>query len=120
MDWWDEKLREEGQKLCRQHGFTTGFLEGGGTHSLVDSYELKVTFKLIRLYFLVINLYVYHSSSWNLIIRVIGLIMWWCLVLQVRLEHILERMTMISIGSDTERPSCVLPHLYIGGALAAR
>lgn len=27
---------------------------------------------------------------------------------------------MISNGSDTERPSCVLPHLYIGGALAAR
>ncbi|KAG0609818.1 hypothetical protein M758_7G016200 [Ceratodon purpureus] len=80
MDWWDEKLRKEGQKLCKEHSFTTGFLEGGGSHSLVDSYELKV-----------------------------------------RLEHILERMTMISNGSDTEKPSCVIsPYLYIGSALAAR
>lgn len=80
MGWWDEKLRREGQKLCKEHSFTTGFLEGGGSHSLVDSYELKV-----------------------------------------RLEHILERMTMISNGSDTEKPSCVIsPYLYIGSALAAR
>jgi hypothetical protein len=42
MGWWDEKLRREGQKLCKEHSFTTGFLEGGGSHSLVDSYELKV------------------------------------------------------------------------------
>ena len=42
MGWWDEKLRIEGQKLCKEHIFTTGFLEGGGSHSLVDSYELKV------------------------------------------------------------------------------
>lgn len=80
LEWWDEKLRSESQKLCKEHLFTTGFLEGGGSHSLVDSYELKV-----------------------------------------RLEHILERMTMISNGADTEKPSCVIsPFLYIGSALAAR
>ncbi|XP_024385430.1 dual specificity protein phosphatase PHS1 [Physcomitrium patens] len=80
LEWWDEKMRSEGQKLCKDHKFTTGFLEGGGSHSVVDSYELKV-----------------------------------------RLEHILERMIMISNGSDTEKPSCVLsPSLYIGSALAAR
>lgn len=39
---WDEKLHEEGHRICKEHGFTTGFLEGGGAHSLVDSYELKV------------------------------------------------------------------------------
>ncbi|CAM6036687.1 unnamed protein product [Sphagnum compactum] len=76
---WDEKLHEEGHRICKEHGFTTGFLEGGGAHSLVDSYELKV-----------------------------------------RLEHVLERMKLISSGADTEKPSCVLPHLFIGGALAAR
>ncbi|CAK9238096.1 unnamed protein product [Sphagnum jensenii] len=76
---WDEKLHEEGHRICKEHGFTTGFLEGGGAHSLVDSYELKV-----------------------------------------RLEHVLERMKLISSSADTEKPSCVLPHLFIGGALAAR
>lgn len=35
-------MRSEGQKLCKDHKFTTGFLEGGGSHSVVDSYELKV------------------------------------------------------------------------------
>lgn len=45
MDWWDENLRREGQKLCKEHSFTTGFLEGGGSHSLVDSYELKVSIR---------------------------------------------------------------------------
>lgn len=43
LEWWDEKLRNDGQKLCKEHNFTTGFLEGGGSHSLVDSYELKVS-----------------------------------------------------------------------------
>lgn len=47
LEWWDEKLRSESQKLCKEHLFTTGFLEGGGSHSLVDSYELKVCFTLM-------------------------------------------------------------------------
>jgi hypothetical protein len=33
---------------------------------------------------------------------------------------VLERMKLISSSADTEKPSCVLPHLFIGGALAAR
>lgn len=40
---WDAKLREEASAICEAHGFVTGFLEWGGGHSLVDSYELKVT-----------------------------------------------------------------------------
>lgn len=45
LEWWDEKLRSEGQMLCKEHNFTTGFLEGGGSHSVVDSYELKVSLR---------------------------------------------------------------------------
>ncbi|XP_072954689.1 dual specificity protein phosphatase PHS1-like isoform X2 [Typha angustifolia] len=40
--------------------------------------------------------------------------------LKVRLEHILERITFISDAASTERPSQIIDHLYIGGALAAR
>ena len=36
---------------------------------------------------------------------------------QVRLEHVLERMTQ---AADTQRPSKVTENLYIGGALAAK
>ncbi|KAJ7545613.1 hypothetical protein O6H91_08G003800 [Diphasiastrum complanatum] len=76
---WDAILRKECEEICETEGFVTGFLESDGSHSLVDSYELKV-----------------------------------------RLEHVLERMALISQGSDTEKPSCVLESLYIGGALAAK
>ncbi|KAJ1283713.1 hypothetical protein BS78_03G147900 [Paspalum vaginatum] len=40
--------------------------------------------------------------------------------LKVRLEHILERISLISDAASTERPSQVIDYLYIGGALAAR
>ncbi|XP_020114402.1 dual specificity protein phosphatase PHS1-like [Ananas comosus] len=40
--------------------------------------------------------------------------------LKVRLEHILERISMISDAASTERPSQITDNLYIGGALAAR
>jgi hypothetical protein len=39
---------------------------------------------------------------------------------QVRIEHILERIALISEAANTERPSSVTSSLYIGGALAAR
>ena len=39
---------------------------------------------------------------------------------QVRLEHVLERIALISQAADTQRPSKVTEHLYIGGALAAK
>lgn len=38
----------------------------------------------------------------------------------MRLEHILERIALISEAANTERPSSVTPALFIGGALAAR
>ncbi|GAB2272025.1 Very-long-chain (3R)-3-hydroxyacyl-CoA dehydratase [Dionaea muscipula] len=40
--------------------------------------------------------------------------------LKVRLEHILERISIISEAANTERPSLVTGGLFIGGTLAAR
>ncbi|XP_030458230.1 dual specificity protein phosphatase PHS1 [Syzygium oleosum] len=40
--------------------------------------------------------------------------------LKVRLEHILERIALISEAANTERPSSITSSLFIGGALAAR
>ncbi|KAL6627780.1 hypothetical protein ACP70R_031506 [Stipagrostis hirtigluma subsp. patula] len=40
--------------------------------------------------------------------------------LKVRLEHIIERIALISDAANTERPSLVVDNLFIGGALAAR
>uniref|UniRef100_A0A0E0JHP4 Uncharacterized protein n=1 Tax=Oryza punctata TaxID=4537 RepID=A0A0E0JHP4_ORYPU len=40
--------------------------------------------------------------------------------LKVRLEHIIERIALVSDAANTERPSLVINNLFIGGALAAR
>ncbi|XP_054821573.1 dual specificity protein phosphatase PHS1-like isoform X2 [Prosopis cineraria] len=40
--------------------------------------------------------------------------------LKVRLEHILERIALISEAANSEKPSRVANNLFIGGALAAR
>lgn len=40
--------------------------------------------------------------------------------LKVRLEHVLERITLICDAGNTEKPSSVSDCLFIGGALAAR
>ncbi|CAM8916323.1 unnamed protein product [Rhodiola kirilowii] len=40
--------------------------------------------------------------------------------LKVRLEHILERVSLISNAGNTERPTLIIGGIYIGGALAAR
>ncbi|KAE8123795.1 hypothetical protein FH972_018720 [Carpinus fangiana] len=40
--------------------------------------------------------------------------------LKVRLEHILERIALISEAANTERPSSITSSLFIGGSLAAR
>ncbi|KAM7475789.1 hypothetical protein LguiB_023032 [Lonicera macranthoides] len=40
--------------------------------------------------------------------------------LKVRLEHILERISLISDAANTEKPSSISSSLFIGGALAAR
>ncbi|KAL8140919.1 hypothetical protein V2J09_006940 [Rumex salicifolius] len=40
--------------------------------------------------------------------------------LKIRLEHILERISLISDAANTEKPSLVTSSMFIGGALAAR
>ncbi|KVI06124.1 Actin-fragmin kinase, catalytic domain-containing protein [Cynara cardunculus var. scolymus] len=40
--------------------------------------------------------------------------------LKLRLEHILERISLISDAGNTEKPSSITGSLFIGGALAAR
>ncbi|KAI3785927.1 hypothetical protein L1987_45053 [Smallanthus sonchifolius] len=40
--------------------------------------------------------------------------------LKLRLEHILERISLISDAGNTEKPSLIASSLFIGGALAAR
>ncbi|KAK9120213.1 hypothetical protein Scep_018306 [Stephania cephalantha] len=40
--------------------------------------------------------------------------------LKVRLEHVLERIALISDAANTEKPSSIISNLFIGGALAAR
>ncbi|XP_042491461.1 dual specificity protein phosphatase PHS1-like [Macadamia integrifolia] len=40
--------------------------------------------------------------------------------LKVRLDHLLERIMMISDAANTEKPSSITCNLFIGGALAAR
>ncbi|KAI3671462.1 hypothetical protein L1987_87200 [Smallanthus sonchifolius] len=40
--------------------------------------------------------------------------------LKLRLEHILERISLISDAGNTEKPSLITSSLFIGGALAAR
>ncbi|KAI5404757.1 Very-long-chain (3R)-3-hydroxyacyl-CoA dehydratase, variant 2 [Lathyrus oleraceus] len=40
--------------------------------------------------------------------------------LKIRLEHILERIALISEAANTERPSTITNYLFIGGVLSAR
>lgn len=40
--------------------------------------------------------------------------------LKVRLEHILERISLITKAANTEKPSMIQDNLFIGGGLAAR
>ncbi|KAF5732247.1 hypothetical protein HS088_TW18G00938 [Tripterygium wilfordii] len=40
--------------------------------------------------------------------------------LKLRLEHILQRITLISDAANTEKPCCITSSLFIGGNLAAR
>jgi hypothetical protein len=71
---------------------------------VADAYELKVGRKIF------IDVIFHFNELVNLIIN----------HLQVRLEHIIERIALISDAANTERPSLVVNNLFIGGALAAR
>lgn len=42
VDQWNETLRTDLMKLCKEHNFNPGFWEGNDNSSVVDAYELKV------------------------------------------------------------------------------
>ena len=54
------------------------------------------------------------------IFLILGFFFFFHFNLQVRLEHILERISLISESANTEKPSSITNSLFIGGALAAR
>lgn len=112
LEQWNEMLKNDAVKLCQENNFNSGFFEGSDNNSAVDAYELKVIFTLIDSklkYFKLI-----------LLMRDFLFMMHVLLNSQVRLEHILERIALISEAASTERPSAVTSSLFIGGALAAR
>ena len=37
-------LKNDAVKLCQENNFNTGFFEGSDNNSVVDAYELKVSF----------------------------------------------------------------------------
>lgn len=102
LEQWNEMLRMDVVKLCQENNFNTGFFEGTDNSSVIDAYELKVISFIS---------FVHFNSEWEFV--KFG-------VLQVRLEHILERIALISDAANTERPSSVTANLFIGGALAAK
>ncbi|KAG9136407.1 hypothetical protein Leryth_024936 [Lithospermum erythrorhizon] len=42
LEQWNEMLRTDAVKLCRDNNFTTGFFEGSDSNFVVDAYELKI------------------------------------------------------------------------------
>lgn len=105
IEQWNEALKNDVLKFCQENNFHSGFFDGTENNMVADAYELKVS---LRIYLnfehhfkeLVVSLTIHH--------------------LQVRLEHIIERIALISDAANTERPSLVVNNLFIGGALAAR
>lgn len=91
-------------KFCQENNFHSGFFDGTENNMVADAYELKVGRKIF------IDVIFHFNELVNLIIN----------HLQVRLEHIIERIALISDAANTERPSLVVNNLFIGGALAAR
>lgn len=59
---WNEVLYSEGRLLCQEKGFVTGFLEGGGSHSVVDSYELKEKIEGLC-YVIILNTQMFQNCS---------------------------------------------------------
>uniref|UniRef100_A0ACD5VIK3 Uncharacterized protein n=1 Tax=Avena sativa TaxID=4498 RepID=A0ACD5VIK3_AVESA len=104
IEQWNDMLRTDVVKLCQDNNFNTGFFEGIDNNVAVDAYELKVTLIYPPC------LATIYCSNWA----------YEFLFFQVRLEHLLERISLISDAASTERPSQITDCMYIGGALAAR
>lgn len=104
IEQWNEALKNDVIKFCQENNFHSGFFDGTENNMVADAYELKVS---LRTY---LNFELHFKELVSLIIH----------HLQVRLEHIIERIALISDAANTERPSLVVNNLFIGGALAAR
>ena len=121
LEQWNEMLRNDAVKLCQENNFNTGFFEGSDNNSVVDAYELKVmilfrfgwifAYRDLRFLFFLIACIFQTDRSTYLLFHI---------CFQVRLEHILERIALISDAANTEKPSSISDGLFIGGALAAR
>jgi atypical dual specificity phosphatase len=105
IEQWNDMLRTDVVKLCQDNNFNTGFFEGIDNSIAVDAYELKV-------------ILIYPLSGWQLSVAETEPMN--SCFFQVRLEHLLERISLISDAASTERPSQITDFMYIGGALAAR
>jgi len=104
IEQWNEALKTDVIKFCQENNFHSGFFDGTENNMAADAYELKVGHKKY------VNVTLHYKELVNLILD----------HLQVRLEHIIERIALISDAANTERPSLVVNNLFIGGALAAR
>nr|CAB3477039.1 unnamed protein product [Digitaria exilis] len=104
IEQWNEALKTDVIKFCQENNFHSGFFDGTENNMVADAYELKVGHKIY------LNVIPHFKELVSLIID----------HLQVRLEHIIERIALISDAANTERPSLVVNNLFIGGALAAR
>lgn len=103
-------LKNDAIKLCQENNFNSGFFEGSDNNTVVDAYELKVSeFKLLSI---ILSEFIHRRCIFKLIIYFINF--------QIRLEHILERIALISEAANTERPSTITNYLFIGGVLSAR
>lgn len=102
-------LKSDAVKLCQENNFNSGFFEGSDSNYVVDAYELKVLMSYsacpLRHYGNLSFCNPFHVQFCNL---------------QIRLEHILERISLISDAANTDKPSAISASLFIGGALAAR
>nr|CAB3472997.1 unnamed protein product [Digitaria exilis] len=104
IEQWNEALKTDVIKFCQENNFHSGFFDGTENNMVADAYELKVGHKI----------YLYVIPHFKELVSLI------IDHLQVRLEHIIERIALISDAANTERPSLVVNNLFIGGALAAR
>lgn len=112
LEQWNEMLKSDAIKLCQDNNFNPGFFEGSDNNCAVDAYELKVIFTLL-LSNLKYRRLLFISEGFPFMMH-------YPFNFQIRLEHIIERIALISDAASTEKPSAVTSSLFIGGALAAR
>lgn len=106
-------LKSDAVALCQENNFNSGFFEGSDSSKVIDAYELKVIFSEKKNLNFITIISTIDELKLNTAIFCFN-------DEQVRLEHILERISFISDAANTERPSLITNSLFIGGALAAR